>query len=145
MVRSSFSDFGLGSRWLLDSGASNHYTSNVHLLTDVYSIQPTPVETANKVIHATAKGTLILHLTCGTICITDVMYVPDLLPNTHIILIGQLESKGLEFHMRNGKCYMFKLGALWAVAPRENFVYYLQECSPDVSGARDCLSLAYVS
>ena len=125
------SDSRLGSRWLLDSGASNHYTSDVHLLTDVRSIPPTPVETANKVIYATAKGTLVLHLTCGTISITDVMYVPDLLPNTHLISIGQLESKGLEFHMRNRKCYMFKLGALWAVAPRENFVYYLQECSPE--------------
>ena len=132
MVRSSASSgSGPGSRWLLDSGASNHYTSNVHLLTDVHAIPPTPVETANKVIHATAKGTLILRLTCGMICITDVMYVPDLLPNTHLISIGQLESKGLEFHMRNRKCYMFKLGALWAVAPRENFVYYLQECSPE--------------
>ena len=58
------------------------------------------------------------------------MYAPDLLPNTHLISIGQLESKGLEFSMKRGKCYIFKLGALWAVAPRENFVYYLEECTP---------------
>ena len=94
-------------RWLLDSGASNHYTSDVSLLTNVVEIRPTPVETANKVVHATARGSLILHLSCGTISISDVMFVPDLLPNTHLISVGQLESKGLEFHMRHGKCYMF--------------------------------------
>ena len=128
MVRTVHSNSS--SRWLLDSGASNHYTSNLDLLSDIRYITPTAVETANKIIYATAKGTLILHLTCGTICISDVMYVPDLLPNTHLISIGQLESKGLDFRIKDGKCFMFKLGTLWAVAPRENFVYYLQECTP---------------
>lgn len=126
-----FSDSRFGSRWLLDSGASNHYTSDVHLLPEVHSIPPTPVETTNKLIYATTNGTIFLHLTCGTISITNVITVLDLLRNTHLISIGQLESEGLEFDMRNRKCYMFKLGALWVVAPSQNFVYYLQECSPE--------------
>lgn len=55
----------------------------------------------------------------------------DLLPNTHLISVGQLESKGLEFSMKNGKCYVFRLGALWAVAQREICVYYLVDCQPE--------------
>ena len=115
----------------MDSGASNHYTSNLQLLTNMIAIDPTSVETANEIIHTTAKGDLVLYLSCGTISIADVMYSTDLLPNTHLISIGQLEVKGLEFTLKNGKCFMFKQGALWAVANRENFVCYLEECSPN--------------
>jgi len=85
------------------------YTSNLQLLTNAIAIDPTPVETANEIM---AKGDLVLHLSCGTITIADVMYSTDLLPNTHLISIGQLEAKGLEFTLKNGKCFMFKQGAL---------------------------------
>jgi len=118
-------------RWLMDSGASNHYTSNHQLPTNAIVIDPTPIKTANEIIHATAKGYLVLYLSCGTISIADVMYSTDLLPNTHLISIGQLEAKGLEFTLKNGKRFIFKQGTLWAVANRGDFVYCLEECSPN--------------
>ena len=119
-------------RWLMDSGASNHYTGNLQLPINMIAIDPTPVETANEIIHTTVKGYLVLYLSCSTINIADVMYSTDLLPNTHLISIGQLEAKGLRFTLKNGKCFMFKQGALWVVANRENFVYYdLEECAPN--------------
>jgi len=85
----------------MDSGASNYYTSNLQLLANAIAIDPTPVETGNEIIHTMAKGDLALYLSCGTISIADVMYSTDLLPNTHLISIGQLEVKGLEFTLKN--------------------------------------------
>jgi len=69
------------------------------------------------------------------------MYSTDLLPNTHLISIGQLEAKGLEFTLKNGKCFMFKQGALWAVANRESFVYYLENALPTQWLCKHSLSL----
>lgn len=81
-------------RWILDSGASSHYTSNLQILCNTQNIKPTPMKTANKIIYATAKGNLVLQLSCGTIYTADVMYAPGILPSTHLISIGQLEAKG---------------------------------------------------
>lgn len=115
------------SGWMLDSGASNHYTSNRNCFISFHTSNPIPVTTAGGTIYGHGRGDIILNLSCGPIRITDVIYVPEMSKDTQLISIGQLESKGLEFTFRNGKCYVWKNGSLWAVATRSNNVYLLTE------------------
>lgn len=113
-------------KWMLDSGASNHYTSDKSCFVTFELISPIRIETASEIIYGQGRGEIILTLNCGTIRIPDVIYVPKLVKDTNLLSVGQLESRGIEFRFKNGKCYMWKQGSLWAVAPRVNNVYYLE-------------------
>jgi len=114
-------------RWMLDSGASNHYTANRHSFATFNNLTPVPIETASKIIYGIAIGDVILELTCGTIRISEVIYVPQMVNHTNLISVGQLEGHGLEFTIKNGVWNIWKAGSLWAAAQRENNVYFLQE------------------
>jgi len=113
--------------WLLDSGASNHYTSDKSCFHTLKEIKPREVETASGHVWGTAIGEVILQLSCGSISIPDVMYVPGLNDNTYLISIGQLEDRGLEFHFKQRKCLIYKGGSLWAVGEKSNMVYWLYQ------------------
>jgi len=113
--------------WLLDSGASNHYTSDKSCFHTLKEIKPREVETASGHVWGTAIGDVILRLSCGTISIPDVMYVPGLNNNTYLISIGQLEDRGLEFHFKQRKCLIYKGGSLWAIGEKSNMVYWLYQ------------------
>lgn len=115
------------SGWMLDSGASNHYTSNRDCFISFEPSNPIPVVTAGGTIYGHSRGDIVLNLTCGSIRITGVIYVPEMAKDTQLISIGQLESKGLEFTFKNGQCFVWKNGSLWAVATRSNNVYLLTE------------------
>ena len=117
------------SRWMLDSGASNHYTANRTCFVTYRKIHPLTIETASHPVHAVAIGDVVLHLTCGPIRLTDVMHVPDMVVHTNLISVGQLESKGITFTIKNGVWNLWKEGSLWAIATRDHSVYFLQEIS----------------
>jgi len=122
---------GIGSptcqTWLLDSGASNHYTSDKSCFYTLKEIKPREVETASGHVWGIAIGEVILRLSYGTISIPHVMYVPELNNNTYLISIGQLEDRGLEFHFKQRKCLIYKGGSLWAVGEKSNMVYWLYQ------------------
>jgi len=113
--------------WLLDSGASNYYTSDKSCFYTLKEIKPREVETASGHVWGIAIGEMILQLSCGTISIPDVMYIPGLNDNTYLISIGQLEDQGLEFHFKQRKCLIYKGGSLWAVSEKSNMVYWLYQ------------------
>lgn len=112
---------------MLDSGASNHYTLNRDLFVSFHKTKPTPIETASTILFGEGAGDVILNLTCGTIQITNVIYVPKMIKHTSLILIGQLKQRGLTFSIDNGVWKMWRDGSLWAVAKKENNVYFLKE------------------
>ena len=138
MMQFAGSTAGSSSAWMLDSGASNHYTSNRASFITFEPTPPIPIETASSIIHGSGKGDIVLRLSCGTIRISDVIYVPSVL-NVNLLSIGQLEAKGIEFTMKNGKCFVWKHGSLWAVASRTNNVYLLHEL--DLTGTHTAHSL----
>ena len=76
---------------------------------------------------------MLLNLSCGVIRIPDVVYVPDLKEHTNLISVGQLEDSGIEIPMRNGRCYVWHKGSLWASGKRKHFVYYLDEMTEAVN------------
>ena len=125
------------SIWMLDSGASNHYTSNCNCFVTFESTKPVPIESASSLIYGCGKGDVVLHLSCGTISIPDVIYVPSIVKTVNLISIGQLEARGIEFTMKNGKCFVWKQGSLWAIATRINNVYLL--CEIDDTHMNQCL------
>ena len=88
-----------GSRWLLDSGASHHYTCDRSVFTSSFwpLVPPRKVETASGHVLAKGIGDVVVRFVCGTVLITDVMWAPDLNKNTYLLSIGQLEAKGLQF------------------------------------------------
>lgn len=112
---------------MLDSGASNHYSANKSAFMTYRQITPIPIETASHVIHAVGTGDVIIHLTCSPIPLFDILHVPQMISQASIISVGQLETKGIEFAIKNGIWNLYKYGSLWAVAIREKCVYFLQE------------------
>ena len=115
------------SSWMLDSGASNHYTSNKEHFMTFENTAPIPIETASTIVYGYGKGDIVLHLTCGTIRISDVIYVPSMNQHTNLLSIGQLEAKGIEFTFKSGRYFVCKTGGLWATATRRNNVYVCEE------------------
>lgn len=120
-------------RWMLDSGALHHYTTDKSNFVTYRKISPQPTETASRTIYGEGIGDMVLELTCGTIRISDLIYVPDMVAHTNLLSVGQLESHGMEFTIKNGTWKIWKDGSLWAVACKENRIYFLQEAkhSPD--------------
>lgn len=135
---------GSKKRWMLDSGASNHYTSNRSLFVSFHKTKPMPIETASQVIYGEGVGDVVLNLTCGTIQVSNIIYVPLMIQHTSLILIEQLEDKGIEFSIGNNMWKMWKDGSLWAVAYKENNVYYLEQM-PDKDNTTTSTSSSVVS
>lgn len=129
-VYDTLDDSSLKPKWLLDSGASHHYTCDRSLFTSYRDISPTKVATASGYVSAQGIGDITLHLSCGPVSISNVMWVPDLSTNTYLLSLGQLTALGLEFRFQDHGCYIFRAGSLWGTAARHNFVYYVQESSP---------------
>ena len=117
------------SRWMLDSGASNHYTASRSAFVSFRKTPRMPIDTASNTLYGEGIGDVMLHLTCGSIRISDVIFVPDMISHTSLLSVGQLESKGITFTIEAGTWKMWKNGSLWAIASKEHCVYFLQELS----------------
>ena len=86
-------------RWLIDSGASNHYTSLRHILTDFHSIPDVQIMTGKGLIAAKGIGNITLHTSMGLRTVYDVMWVPELTGRHNLLSIPQLISKGCTIQM----------------------------------------------
>ena len=81
-------------QWLIDSGASNHFTSSKHLLSDYRDCPEQRILTGNGYIIAKGIGNVTLHSSVGLRTIFDVLYVPDLSGKHNLLSIPQLVRKG---------------------------------------------------
>ena len=80
-------------KWLLDSGASRHFTYDINDFVEYKPITPMPLLTANGKAEAIGQGTVILVLNDRAIRINGVLYVPDL--TTRLLSLGQFHKSGL--------------------------------------------------
>ena len=74
-------------RWLIDSGASNHYTPLHHILTEFYSIPDVQIMTDNGLITAKGIGNITLHTSVRLRTVYDVMWVPKLTGKHNLLSI----------------------------------------------------------
>ena len=85
------------SQWMLDSGASLHFTFDINDFVDYKEITPVHVRTANSVTTIVSKGTVILALNDKFIRIKPVYHVPDLNEDTRLLSLGTFLRGGITF------------------------------------------------
>jgi hypothetical protein len=65
--------------WMLDSGASRHFTNNLNNFVEYQEVNPPfEVQTANSMTKVTGQGTVILKTEGKYVRISPVFYIPDL-------------------------------------------------------------------
>ena len=82
--------------WMLDSGASWHFTYDTSDFVELEAIPPVPIYTANWRTDITGKGTVIFTVDGRTIRVYPVYHVLDI--NTRLLSLGQFLQSGL--HLR---------------------------------------------
>ena len=86
--------------WMLDSGATNHYISNRHILRDFkHYIKPVGITTGGGKIMAEGIGEVMLNLTTGKKILKDIMWTPHLKGNYNLLSILQLVIKGYKIEL----------------------------------------------
>ena len=73
--------------WMLDSGASWHFTYNTNNFVELEAITPLPIYTANGQTEITGKGTVIFTVDGCTIRVYPVYYILDI--KTRLLSLGQ--------------------------------------------------------
>ena len=76
------------AEWLLDSGASMHFTNDINDFVDYQTTTPIKVVTANGPTQVKGKGAVILVINQKAVRIEPVYHIPDL--TTKLISLGQL-------------------------------------------------------
>ena len=94
-------------QWLIDSGASNHFTNKKHLLSDYKDCADERILTGNGFIVAKGIGNITIHSSLGLRTIYDVLYVPDLAGHNNLLSIPQIVRKGCKISMSKMGCKIF--------------------------------------
>ena len=79
--------------WMLDSGASWHFTYDTNDFVELEAITPLPIYTANGQTEITGKGTVIFTVDGSTIRVYPIYYIPDV--KTCLLSLGQFLQSGL--------------------------------------------------
>jgi hypothetical protein len=114
--------------WVLDTGARNHMTGTRSMLTQLDdSVRGTVKFGDGSRVEIHGIGSVVMqdHHQAHKL-LTDVYYIPKLRSN--IVSLGQLEEKGFEVSLKNGKLRVFDLEhTLLISAPRtENRLYLVK-------------------
>ena len=112
-------------RWLIDSGASNHYTANRDDLHNFTSIQPIWIMTGKGYIAARGIGHVYLNLTIGTVVVTHVLWVPELHGLASLLSVPQLAENGFNIIFDRHSCSILYSGQVVATGSRQDKAYYL--------------------
>src|ERR1700753_1011293 len=81
------------AEWILNSGASMHFTNDLNNFIEYEAITPVKLTTANSSSMITGKGTILLILDSKIVRIHPVYYVPDL--SCRLLSLGQFLKSGL--------------------------------------------------
>ncbi|RAL64946.1 hypothetical protein DID88_001537 [Monilinia fructigena] len=110
--------------WILDSGASHHFTGSIENLSNVVQWgTPRRVKTANNAYSmSTAYGTA----TIGNFTLRDVWYVKDF-RNNQLISVGTLAETGRKVIFEGGSASCWKNGQLEMAARRVNGSYIVRQ------------------
>ena len=107
--------------WIIDSGASNHYTYNDKLLTNIQHIQPNKVSVASgEQVITTKVGNVNIH---KALPIRDVKYVPRF--NVNLLSIAKLTDDNATVTFTKDKAVITTDDKTTIEAQRENNMYVL--------------------
>ena len=112
-------------KWLIDSGASNHYTANRDDLHNFTSIQPIWIMTGKGYIAARGIGHVYLKLTIGIVVVTHVLWVPQLHGLASLLSVPQLTENGFNVIFDRHSCSILYSGQVVATGSRQEKAYYL--------------------
>ena len=118
--------------WLIDSGASNHYTASRHILSNFRVTPDVPIMTGKGVIAAKGIGNVCLHTSVGIRTVYDVMWVPELTGCHNLLSIPQLISKRCSIRMTiDGVTIHGPMGVLLmeGVFSGKNFLVKMASCA----------------
>ncbi|KAJ4719034.1 Retrovirus-related Pol polyprotein from transposon TNT 1-94 [Melia azedarach] len=89
--------------WLLDSGCTNHMTSNSEYFSTLDTTVRVPVRLGNgDVIESAGKGTISIPTSKGIKFINDVLLVPNL--DQNLLSVGQMMHKGYSLFFKDKAC-----------------------------------------
>ena len=80
--------------WLIDSGASNHYTAMRHILSEFHHTPDITIQTGSGFVVGKGIGNITIHYSLGIRKIHDVIWVPMLAGKSSLLSIPQLTRKG---------------------------------------------------
>ena len=113
-------------RWVLDTGASRHMTSNRSILLNMRPVTEDITITFGNggTGKASAIGEVMLCTSEATFRLTDVLYIPEAMEN--LISVRHATKRGLDFKFRANGCEISLNGSKVAVAPSTgDAIYYL--------------------
>ena len=122
--------------WLIDRGASNHYTSLRHILSDFKPIPRVKIITGKGYVTAVGIGNVTLHTSVGLRTVFDVMWVPELTGPHHLLSIPQLISKRCDIRMSIGGASIYNKDGILLVEgifTGKGFLIKMAACIRDVS------------
>ena len=111
--------------WLVDSGATNHYTALCSLLQDFSAIKPIPVLTGRGYIFARGVGNINIRLAIGLVTVKNVMWIPELAGHASLLSVPQLAHSGSKITFEADLCQIYKNDYLLATASFNGKAYYL--------------------
>ena len=102
-VATCFTSNNLSECWLIDSGGTNHMTSDLELFRDLDRSQVSKIRFGNgDYIMVKGKETVAIESCTGTKLISDVMYVPDI--NQNLLSVGRLVEKSFSVIFKKKQC-----------------------------------------
>jgi len=102
-VASCFTSCVTSDSWLIDSGCTNHMTSDEKLFKELDRSVTSKVRIGNgQYILVKGKGTVAIESYTGTKLITEVLYVPKI--DQNLLSVGQLLEKGFKLLFEEKKC-----------------------------------------
>ena len=126
--------------WLIDSGATNHYTSRFQLLHNFRPLQDIPILTGKGYIFARGIGDISIHLSVGAATVRNVLWVPELAGVASLLSVPQLTRAGCTVIFKDHICQIFMHSTLLANASFRGKAYYL-----DVVPSHTLLPLAMIT
>lgn len=113
-------------RWVLDTGASRHITSDASILQDAAPMEEDITITFGNggTGKATAIGKVLLHTPDAAITLHDVLLIPEAMEN--LVSVRHATKRGVEFKFCSNRCEIGRNGCTEAIAPcTEDAIYYL--------------------
>jgi len=81
------------AEWMLDSGASEHFTGDINDFVEFETLAPIAVQTATETTNIIGRGSVILQIKNKVLRIYPVYYIPEL--TTQLFSLGQFLQAGL--------------------------------------------------
>lgn len=113
--------------WLIDSGATSHYTVDRAILQNFKIIPSVEISTGKGGIYALGTGEVTLQLPAPLSCVIvkEVLWVPDLAGYSNLLSVPQLTQAGYWVLFEDRWSYMYKDNKAVALGSFRNRAYYL--------------------